>query len=225
MILRCAPSDFASLRLRDTFCQQAIYPLTTGVGPMMISILANTGIPMICLQMPGMICALIPVILIEGLLVRRWLRLSYKEAFGGMTVANLASTLVGIPLAWLVMAVVELSVMWPVAAAADRWHWNMNSPAWHTLGFLASIAWLPPAEESLYWMVPAALALLLVPSFIVSLWIERGIAVCSWRHVDVAWVRRAILKANLISYALLFAATCGWLAVELAGKRGLHSLW
>jgi hypothetical protein len=52
---------------------------------------------MIFVQMPAMECALIPIIIVEGLLIRRWLTLPYRDAFRGVTVANLASTIVGVP--------------------------------------------------------------------------------------------------------------------------------
>lgn len=43
-----------------------------------------------------MVCALVPVIILEALLIRRWVKLSYREAFKGMIHANLASTFVGV---------------------------------------------------------------------------------------------------------------------------------
>ena len=101
---------------------------------------------MIVLQWPGMVCALIPVILVEALLIRRWLPLSYKEAFSGTSVANLVSTIVGVPLAWLFMFLMELGILFPVSVAADHWHWKMDSPVLQALGFLVSVAWLGPAE-------------------------------------------------------------------------------
>ena len=182
-------------------------------------ILADAGIPMIVLQMPAMVCALVPVILVEGLLVRHWLPLSYKDAFRGTAVANLVSTIVGVPLAWLFMFAMELGILIPVATAADHWHWQMDSPVCRVLEFLVSVAWLGPDEKHLYWMIPAALALLLIPSFMVSVWIERRIGRRHWPHLDVASVRSAVFKANLASYALLFLLACSWLAIEMTTKQ------
>lgn len=166
-----------------------------------------------------MLCALVPVILVEALLIRRWLPLSYKDAFWGTTVANLASTIVGVPLAWLFMFVMELGILFPMSVVADHWHWKMDSPAWQVLGFIVSVAWLGPAEKHLYWMIPTALALLLIPSFIVSVWIERRISRSFWQWLDVETVRRAVLKANVASYGILFLLACGWLAFELFTRR------
>ena len=174
---------------------------------------------MIFVQMPGMVCALIPIIILEALLIRRWLSLSYRDAFKGITFANLASTIVGVPLAWLAMLLIEFAVLLPVALAADHWHWKMQSPVLGVLGFFLSIAWLGPVDRHLYWMIPAASALLLVPSFVVSVWFERRICLHSWSGVSPLLVRRGVFNANVASYGLLFVMACGWLAVEYFNKR------
>jgi len=174
---------------------------------------------MIFVQMPGMLFALVPIIIVEALLIRRWLSLPYGDAFKGVIVANLASTIVGVPLARLAMLVVEFVVMLPVALAADHWHWKLGSPVLGVLGFLLSIAWLGPVERQLYWMIPAASALLLVPSFVVSVWFERRICLRSWGGIDPALVSRGVFNANLASYGLLFVIACGWLGTEYFKKR------
>src|SRR5437764_1298645 len=105
--------------------------------------LADVGIPMIFVQWPMMIGALIPVIIIEALLIRRWVELSYRDAFSGVTKANLLSTLAGIPLAWLAMFALEVLVMLPLAIVADKWHWHfLDSPLLQIISFPLAVAWL-----------------------------------------------------------------------------------
>jgi hypothetical protein len=183
----------------------------------MSPIFADAGIPMLALQMPMMVCLLIPVIIVETLLVRRWLPLTGKEAYLGTSVANVASTIVGVPFAWALMLVMELIITIPLSMAEYHWHWLMNSPVWSFIVFLASVAWFGPAEgnPNLYWMIPTALAILLIPSFIVSVWIETRICLRFWRHLDTASVRRAVFRANLASYGVLFFVACGLLAASL----------
>jgi hypothetical protein len=142
----------------------------------------------------------------------------YGKTFKGVTIANLASTIVGVPLAWLVMFIIGAGVLAPAARAVHHWDLRIESPILDVLGFLLGIAWLAPVEDQLYWMVPAASALLLIPSFIVSLWIERYICLRLWRSVDPALVRRGVLNTNLASYGLLFLIACGWLAIEYFSK-------
>jgi hypothetical protein len=60
------------------------------------ALLADAGVPMIFVQWPLMTCALLPVIAIEALVVRKRLSLSYGRAFGGAAKANVASTLAGV---------------------------------------------------------------------------------------------------------------------------------
>lgn len=181
-----------------------------------MTILANVGVPMIFIYWPLMVCALVPVIIVEALLIRRWLSLSVREAFVGVGKANLFSTLVGVPLAWLAMLALEFAVMLPLGLAAGKW--DLDGPVWQALAFLFSIAWLAPAEGYLHWMVPAAVGLLLVPCFYLSVILERRSCTRTWSTADPARVRRAVFAANLASYALLFILACGWAGFELVTK-------
>ncbi len=173
---------------------------------------------MIFVHWPLMLCALLPVILLEALLMRRWLALSFRDVFVGVGKANVLSTLVGVPLAWLAMFALQLAVMLPFGLAAETSKWQPEGPVWEVLGFLFSVAWLLPAEGYLHWMVPAAVALLLVPCFYLSVLLERSSCLRSWPAAQPARVRRGVLAANLASYALLFVLASGWVAVELITK-------
>jgi hypothetical protein len=181
-------------------------------------ILANVGLPMIFIQWPLMLCALVPVIVVEGLLIRRWVPLSYRDAFLGIGKANLFSTLVGVPLAWLVMFALEFAVMLPLGLAAEKWKWEVHGAVWQVLGFLISAAWLGPAQGQLHWMVPAAVALSLVPCFYLSVVLERRSCTRTWAAADPSRVRRGVFAVNLASYALLFILACGWMTFELVTK-------
>jgi hypothetical protein len=179
--------------------------------------LADVGIPMIFVQWPLMFCALIPVVIVEALLIRRWVSLSPREAFSGVAKANFVSTLVGIPLAWVAMLAVEFAVMLPAGLAAEQWHWNLRSPILQVVGFALSIAWIAPFNT--YWSVPAATALLLIPSFYVSVWLERLVCFRAWPTTYRATIRRGVYLSNLASYLVLFVAACGWVTYELMTKK------
>ena len=176
--------------------------------------LADVGIPMIFVEWPLMIGAMIPVIIVEALLIRRWVPLSYRDAFIGTAKANLLSTLAGVPLAWLAMFVLEMAVIYPVGMAADKWHWSLDSPFFQVLGFVIGMAWIGPPEEAGYWLVPLAAALLLIPSFYVSVWLERKICRKAWPQIDALAVRRGVFRANLASYVVLLILACGWAGIE-----------
>jgi len=102
--------------------------------------LADVGAPMILIEWPLMLCALIPIIFIEAEVARRRLKLPYGKAFNAAAKANALSTGAGVPLAWAVMLVIELATMYPIAAAADKWHWSFDSPVLY-LSFVLAMAW------------------------------------------------------------------------------------
>jgi len=162
---------------------------------------------MIFIQWPLMLCALIPVIVVEALLIRRCVPLSYRKAFLGITQANLLSTFVGVPLAWLFMLAIELVVMAPLERLADYYH--HFAPIFGVFYFLATIAWTAP--EGQYWIIPTAAALLLIPCFYASVWLERRVCLWAWPTVDKTLVHRGVFLANLASYAILFVLACGWI--------------
>ena len=177
--------------------------------------LADVGIPMIFAPWPLMIGALIPVIIAEALFIRRWIPLSYRDAFIGVTKANLFSTLAGVPLAWLALYELERVALLPVAIAANKWYLHfLDSPFSQIVGFPFSEAWLGPADNAPYWLVPLAAALLLIPSFYVSVWLERFICRRAWPDIDSVVVRRGVFRANVASYIVLFFLACGWAGIE-----------
>jgi hypothetical protein len=178
---------------------------------------ADVGIPMIFVQWPLMFCALIPVIVVEAFLIRRWVSLSHREAFSGIAKANLLSTVVGIPLAWLAMLAVEYAVMLPVSLAADKWHWKLDSPIFQVIGFALTVAWIAPFNA--YVTVPIAAALLLIPCFYASVWIERRVCLWAWSAADPAAVRRGVYLANLASYSVLFVFACIWALFEFLTRK------
>jgi hypothetical protein len=174
--------------------------------------LADMGLPMIVIQVPVMICALIPIIIVESLLVRRWVPISKKQAFKGTTLANFVSTAVGVPAAWLGMLALEFIVLLPLVAVGDKFHWNMDRPLIDAVLFVFSAAWVGPSggyTEGV--IIPAASAVLLIPTFFASVWIERRICLRHWRGSEPLAVRRGVFWANLASYGMLFLLAC-WVA-------------
>lgn len=182
----------------------------------MIPILANIGVPMLFIQLPLLLLALAPVVVAESLWLRRRLHLSTADAFKGTSVANVVSTVIGFPVAWAILVAAEM-LLAPGFHHVGAWlgvEWN--SPVWMVFSVLTSFPWLGPAEHHLYWMVPVASALLLVPSYFASVWIERPICRRIWGASDAPAFNRAIASANRISYAGLFLAAIGWLCYSVA---------
>jgi len=183
---------------------------------MHVTLLADMGMPMIFVEWPLMIIALVPIIFIETVLIRRWMPLPLGKAFLGVGVANLLSTLVGVPLSWLCVLLVDGFLGAGLRSVALHYHWQLRgTPLAHVLFFFLNVAWGTGVGQYPYWFVPAAAAVLLVPCFYASVWLERWVCARTWKQLDPARVRSSVFRANLASYALLFLGACGWAAYEL----------
>ena len=169
-------------------------------------LLADAGIPMLLVEWPLMLCAFVPVILLEAEVIRRRLSLPYRKAIAGVAKANVLSTAVAVPLAWLIMFVIELSVGFPVLSAAMKRGWPVENPLLKYLLHVLTVAWVGGSVGG----IAFAAAVLLVPTFFISVFLECRSCRRSWSDVDRASVNRSVWYANLASYSLLFLAACAW---------------
>lgn len=165
--------------------------------------LANVGLPMIFWQIPAMLIALAPVVAIESVVVRREANVGTERLVIDVFLVNLASTLAGIPIAWILMFMIEM-----IGVSVIREF--PRTPLNEVLAFLLSVAWLWPTREFMPWIVPAATLVLLVPYCLASVIVERAILVRRWSHIEKSSVCAAVWRANLISYAALFIITTIW---------------
>lgn len=182
--------------------------------------LADMGIPMIALTLPAMVILLIPVIAIESLLCKRWLGLTLWEAVKANTVSNLASTILGVPVAWAILLGVEYAgaALLDQVPGVEAWH----SPLAGVLFFILSSAWIGPPDRTSIWVIPAACLVLLVPFFFASYLVEYlvirdriGKPEGDRPNLGYPRVRIAVRNANLITYGIMFLSTTIWLVREL----------
>jgi len=166
---------------------------------------------MLVLEWPPLVLALIPVIVIEFLVVRASLKkLDARKAGLGLTVANLASTVVGIPMTWAALVGCEYVVGAGYEALFKPYSETMFKGA-HPPGPLSKLVfvamqapWLAPYESQLYWMIPLAAILLLVPFLAISYWMESWICRWWWVPLNAKAVGKAVWRANVASYGFLF---------------------
>ncbi len=139
---------------------------------------ANVMIPVIVAGWFGMFVALVPIIVIEWVVLTR-MGAHIWESLLAMSVANLGSTLAGIPLAIALEIVVAMntSLYHETSDAKDTWFRE--------------------------WMLPACGVLLLVPFFLMSWWIEAPIAAWILDDLPAKFVNSAVRDANLVTYGLL----------------------
>lgn len=162
---------------------------------------ADAGLPMIVLIWPASWLAFVPIVVVEAAVARRMLRFSWRDAGLLSLVANAWSTIVGIPLTWVGMLVVEWVAVLGVQPLPASAHWV-------ALPFMAP--WFLPTAKG--WDVFAAAAVLCVPFYFVSFRIE---ARSACRRVSREDAMRWAKVANLFTYgpitlALVAAAVVAW---------------
>jgi hypothetical protein len=185
-------------------------------------LLADTGVPMIFLAFPAMVILLIPIIVVEGLLCKKWLGLTMWQAMKSNAASNLASTLVGVPFAWAIMLSVDYAATGMVSWGYTSQGWD--SPIANAISLLLGSTWIGPPENGL-WIVPAATLVLLVPFFFASYGIEYLVVKAMVGKPEggppnLAYprVRIAVRNANLVTYGAMFLATSVWLITQLHGR-------
>lgn len=167
---------------------------------------ADAGIPMIFLTFPSMMAALIPVALIEAFVYAKTLKVEYKQALRPSFFANLLSTLIGIPLAWALLFCVEIIFMFVGSFGSVTREVGTLQKILETV---FGAAWLGPYEGDLWWMIPIAAAVGLIPAYFVSVFIEFKVAKKYFTAQDPITLKKAVKTGNLITYALLLAACIG----------------
>lgn len=175
---------------------------------------ADVGLPMIVFMYPFMCIALIPIILIEVWVLRKSLNVSFKNAFWSTSIANLVSTLIGIPFAWLLLVALE---MWTGGGGVPN-HGN-NSIYTRFLMVTWEAPWLLPIDDKSCWMVPTASLVLLIPFFYASWFIEFWVIKFFYKEIKPLDLNRLEFKMNLYSYGFLAVLNIIWLVVLCALKN------
>lgn len=174
-----------------------------------VAAVADAGVPMVMVTLPGMLLALVPVIVLESVIYRKTLGLPLRQAMWPTTLANLLSTLVGIPLAWGMQFGMEM-----LSPGGDRAH---GLETWGDRLFAVTVqgAWLIPYEGDVRWMIPAATLVGLIPAYFASVALEYLAIKWRFQYKNAATVRRAVWRANSVSYAVLAAMVVVWMALAL----------
>jgi hypothetical protein len=91
---------------------------------------------MLVVLWPGSWLVLLPVIVVEALVARRLLHLEFRESLKLSAVANLWSTLVGIPMTWCVLLLLGLIAkpleIFAEGLGADQLGWVLAAPIYAT---------------------------------------------------------------------------------------------
>ncbi|WP_020413070.1 hypothetical protein [Microbulbifer variabilis] len=172
---------------------------------------ANAGVPMLFLAMPAFLVSLVPIIAIETLYISKGMRLPLAQSLKTVSISNVASTIIGIPLTWFLLVLVQLVTGGGGAYGIDSLMGKILAVTWQA-------PWLIPYEEDLNWMIPAAGLILLIPFFFASWWSEYFISQKLNKTLPSVSVKIKVRNANLITYSLLAVWPIGFWVLSSATK-------
>jgi hypothetical protein len=165
---------------------------------------ADTGLPMIFVEWPAVVLALVPVILIEAAVYRKRLGITYSRAIYPAGICNLASTFIGYPLAWILRLLGQFALTLPLMLVFELVGEPSSTsmhPTLERLGVsILDSAWLPDDQT---WMLPVASLVGLAPAFFVSVHSEAWALRRLMRGEDRATILALSYRANLASYTFL----------------------
>ncbi len=149
------------------------------------AILADAGLPMVALYLPPAWLALVPIILIESWYGSRQYKLTFRRTLFAQATANGFSTLIGIPVTWMLVVLVQFV----------------------TVRSGAGPAWLLPDPSKA--SVAAATAVLTILFYLMSVVTEGFVVARFFPEEPRMIIRRWVAQANAITYVLLFALVIG----------------
>lgn len=169
---------------------------------------AGGGVPMILVVMPALLIAFLPSVIIEARILGKRLYLEGRQAVRTSILANLVSTAVGVPVAWGLLAALEIVT----GAIHSR---PLDTFSQKLVAIALQAPWLPVVSRE-SWMVPAAALVLLLPFLAVSWRVETAVARIMLRDVPRERISRVVLLANAVTYAVLGIVAAAVLAARLA---------
>lgn len=172
---------------------------------------ANAGVPILFLAMPAFLISLVPIIAIEAIYISRSLELTIKQSLKTVGISNVVSTIVGVPITWGILVLVQMLTGGGGAHGLDSFMGKVLAVTWQA-------PWLIPYEKNLNWMIPFAGLVLLVPFFFASWWSEYLVSKRMHKTLPSVSIKDKVRNANLITYCLLAAWPIGFWVVNSAIK-------
>lgn len=115
----------------------------------------------------------------------------------GVIWGNLASTLLGFPLAWFLLLGFE------VLTTGLSCGPGFDTPLNAIVTTIFEAAWLCPYDTQLSWLIPTAIFINLSLALLLSVFIEYRILRFFTKYQDARTLKKAVWRANLISYLAL----------------------
>lgn len=156
---------------------------------------------MLALSWPVQWLAFIPVVVGEAAVVGSRLGLQLQHMLKPVLLANLWSTMLGVPLAWLAMLMVE--IMGGLAISSLPEHFT-NAPLVRYLTFPLFIAWIGGSNPLEF---RVAFVIIMCSFCWVSICIEHRVLRRHLPAIGELALRRSNTQANIASYSVLTAIT------------------
>ena len=170
---------------------------------------------MVAVFLPPLWVAIVPIIVLEAAVVSRLTGHPFRRALVPLAVANAVSTIIGVPILWSILALVEMLCCGGALGLTNIWA--------KIYAVTVQAPWLIPYESEFGWMIPAALVTLGVWFAAFSVLVETPIASRALR-VPARSMWRGMISANIISYLLL--GIFGWILMLMSAKLdALHTLF
>jgi hypothetical protein len=164
---------------------------------------ADMGLPMLAVVWPGSWILFIPITILEAAVARKILNTNWKQSLKISAVANAASSVAGIPIAWL-------SLLLPFGLlGALIFYLPLPESIKPYLMIPFYALWLPPITAKQAWMVPLSAAILCIPFFYASIIIETGVGKKMLASSEIEIIRKWAWKANVYSYGAIVVVLIG----------------
>lgn len=173
---------------------------------------ADAGVPIIFLSYPLMIIALLPIIIIESYVFLKNIKTSFKESILSIVVGNIVSALVGLPLAWGMLLILE-KITTDFACGP-----GFNTIKDSIITTIIESAWICPWDDQLYWLIPTAVIINLIIAFFISIFIEFYIGRLFLKKLNKKLLWKATLLSNISSYIMVIVFCIGYLIYSIIKK-------
>lgn len=182
--------------------------------------LANVIFPTIVFSLPLQILALIPVIFIEAWVICRQIpQRTFKKVLSTTAIANIATTVLGNPIAWVFAACLSTSAIL-LSQVMPKFENQTATTILNTIGYsLFFTTWLYDVPRQYPWTFFIGFIILFILSYIVSWRIEYWVFKKIWKDKDVSrQLQRAVRLANRISYGIICIVLIVWAVKDASIK-------
>lgn len=175
---------------------------------------ADAGLPMLIVIWPMYWLLLIPIILIESCVSKHYLHATpFHKILWPITKANLISTFFGIPITWVLLYLLEKTLILLTKDTHPPFFYKLPEFWQRIIGIPMQAPWILPYNLDSFWIIPLTAIFLLIPFYFASAWIEsvylsKNLKISS----DPILIKKISWKANLASYIFLFLACLAILA-------------